>query len=75
MSGQRLISLFGAVVFLLVALVALYRLLHWFPITIGGMHVGQTASFFTFVACAALSMALFGGAFIRSKSHRDTNLG
>ena len=47
-----------ALLLLFVAGVALYRLLFWFPITIGGAQVGQAASFLTFAICAALSVAL-----------------
>ena len=48
-----------ALLLLLLAGVALYRLLFWFPITIGGAEVGQTASLLTFVICAALCLMLF----------------
>ena len=62
MSSNRLASLVGGVVFLILALVSLYRLLFWFPIDIGGAHVGQTASFFAFVISAALCLLMFRGA-------------
>lgn len=65
MSSQRLVSLVGALVFLAIAAVALYRLLFWFPIDIAGHMIGQTASFFTFAACAALSLIMFRGAMAR----------
>lgn len=48
-----------ALLMLFLAAAALYRLLYWFPITIGGADVGQTASFFILVICAALSAMLF----------------
>lgn len=61
MSGHRLATIVGALVFLIIAALALYRLLAGFPITIGGMEVGQTSSFLVFVICAALSLMLFRG--------------
>jgi len=51
----------GGVVFLLIALVGLYRLLFWFPLVIGGWQVGQTWSFFAFVIFTALSIVSFQG--------------
>ncbi len=62
MSSNKFASIVGALVFLALAAGALYRLLVGFPIVIGGMHVGQTASFFALVAFAALSLILFRGA-------------
>ena len=62
MSGQRAASVIGALVFLCLAALALYRLLVGFPIVIGGMEVGQTTSFIAFVAFAALALMLFRGA-------------
>jgi hypothetical protein len=62
MFTHKLVAITGGLVFLVIALVALYRLLFWFPITIGGEPVGQVASFFTLVIFAALSFALFTGA-------------
>jgi hypothetical protein len=61
MSSQRIISLAGAVVLLALAALALYRLLTGFPISIGGVEIGQTSSFFAFAICAALSIMLFVG--------------
>jgi hypothetical protein len=61
MSSNRSLSLAGGLVFLCLAALALYRLLVGFPMTIGGMHIGQTASFFAFVAFAAMSLVLFRG--------------
>jgi len=61
MFSSKMASLTGGVIFLLVALVALYRLLFWFPITIAGQPVGQVATFFVFVVCAALSLIGFQG--------------
>jgi hypothetical protein len=65
MSSSKLAAVTGAFVFLILAAVSLYRLLFWFPITIGGAMVGQTASFFAFVICAALSLIMFRGALRR----------
>lgn len=61
MSSSRTASLIGAIVFLCLAALALYRLMAGFPIVIGGMQVGQTMSFLAFVAFAALSLMLFRG--------------
>jgi len=66
MQNYKLASTVAGIVFLILACASLYRLLVWFPITIGGAHVGQTASFFAFVICAALSLIMFRGAL----SHR-----
>ena len=62
MSSNRAVSLIGALVFLGLAAFALYRLLVGFPITIGGMQIGQTMSFLALVVFAALSLILFRGA-------------
>ena len=51
-----------AILLLVLAAVALYRLLYWFPISIGGAEVGQTTSLLTFVVCVALALMLFRGA-------------
>jgi hypothetical protein len=59
MPWHKFAVLLGALVFLIVAGLSLYRLLFGFPITIGGVQVGQTISFFVFVSCAALSVMLF----------------
>jgi hypothetical protein len=61
MSSSKLFQYVGALVFLLLALVSLYRLLFWFPITIAGEEVGQTTSFFALVIFVALSLMLFRG--------------
>ena len=62
MSSNRTVSIIAALVFLALAAVALYRLLVGFPITVGGMQVGQTTSFIAFVVFVALSLMLFRGA-------------
>jgi hypothetical protein len=61
MSTYRMATLAGAIFFLALAALALYRLLVGFPIMIGGVMVGQVATFFVFVASAALSLILFRG--------------
>lgn len=62
MSSHKVATLIGALTFLALAAVALYRLLVGFPIVVGGMQVGQTTSFIAFVAFAALALMLFRGA-------------
>jgi hypothetical protein len=59
MSSNKLTALVAALVFLALALVSLYRLLFWFPITIGGHAIGQTASFLAFAIFAALTLIMF----------------
>jgi hypothetical protein len=59
MGSRKLVILAAALVFLLVAAGALYRLLIGFPISIGGEEVGQTTTFFVLVISIALSMMLF----------------
>ena len=61
MSTYRMATLAGAIVFLVLAALALYRLIVGFPITIGGVAVGQVATFFVLVISAALSLMLFRG--------------
>lgn len=56
---SRFGSLLAALVFLAIAAIALYRLLFFFPISIGGHEIGQTASFFAFAAFAALTLIMF----------------
>jgi hypothetical protein len=62
MSSHRLATLIGAMVFFAVAAAALYRLLFGFAITVRGVEIGQTSTFFVFVASVALSLILFRGA-------------
>jgi hypothetical protein len=62
MSTNKLATTAGALVLLIVAALALYRLLAGFPISIGGQEIGQTTSFFVFVICTALALMLFRGA-------------
>lgn len=58
---NRAATLIGALVFLAIAAAALYRLLFGFEITLGGMQVGQTSTFFVFVAAAALFLISLRG--------------
>jgi hypothetical protein len=58
---SKLGSLLGGLIFLAIAAIALYRLLFWFPITIGGHEIGQTASFLTCAASAGLALMFFFG--------------
>ena len=58
---HRSASLIAAIVFLALALGSLYRLLVGFPVVIGGVAIGQVATFFAFVICAALALILFRG--------------
>jgi hypothetical protein len=58
MPSNKLAALVGGLVFLALALVSLYRLLFYFPITIGGHFIGQTMSFFGFVIFAALTLIM-----------------
>ncbi len=62
MSSNRFFILVGALAFAALAAASLYRLMVYFPITIGGHMVGQTSSFFAFTICAALSLILFRSA-------------
>ena len=61
MSTNRAASLIGALVFLCLAALALYRLLVGFPIVIGGAEIGQTSTFFALVIFTALALILFMG--------------
>jgi len=56
----------AAVIFLVAACAALYRLMVGFPIVVAGLQIGQTASFFAFVICGALSFICFKAAFVRA---------
>jgi len=59
--SSRLVTSLGAIALLVIAALALYRLLVGFPITIGGQEIGQTTSFLVFVICTALALMLFRG--------------
>jgi hypothetical protein len=62
MATRKLVLSLAALIFLLVALLGLYRLLVWFPISIGGVEIGQVGSFFAIVIGAGLSLMLFSEA-------------
>lgn len=53
--SNKIPNILAALIFLVVALFGFYRLMVGFPISVGGVHIGHTASFFAFVVCAALS--------------------
>jgi len=62
MATRKLVLSLAAILFLLLAVVGLYRFLVWFPITIGGVEIGQVGSFFAIAIGAGLSLALFNEA-------------
>lgn len=62
MASRKLVLSAAALIFLLVAALALYRLMVGFPITIGGMEIGQVGSFFALVVGAGLALMLFNEA-------------
>ena len=59
MGTRKLVLSAAALIFLAVAAASLYRLLVGFPMAIGGMEIGQTATFFVLVCSLALTMMLF----------------
>ena len=61
MPSHRLASLVGALVFLVLALLSLYRLLVGFPMSIGGHEIGQASTFFAFAIFAALTLIMLRG--------------
>lgn len=65
---SKLASFVGGFVFLIIAAISLYRLLFWFPITIGEQRVGQVATFFVFVICGALCLIFFRGGVVSDRS-------
>ena len=65
---SKLGNLLGGIIFVLIAGISLYRLLFWFPIDIGGAHVGQVASFFAFVISAALALILLRTGLVSDRS-------
>lgn len=62
MPSNRLASLVGALVFLVLTLLSLYRLLFGFEMSIGRHEIGQTSTFFALVIFAALTLIMFRGA-------------
>ena len=59
MARYRLFTLVGAIVFLVLAAANLWRIMVGYPITIGGMMVGNAISYFAFAAFIALALMLF----------------
>jgi hypothetical protein len=64
----RLGNLLGGLVFAALAGICLYRLLFWFPITIGNQQVGQVASFLAFVVCTALCLIFVRNGIVSGRS-------
>ncbi|HEU0311081.1 MAG TPA: hypothetical protein VFR36_07680 [Sphingomicrobium sp.] len=62
MATRKLVLTAAALIFLLIAAIGLYRLLVWFPISIGGVEIGQVGSFFAIVVGTGLALALFNEA-------------
>jgi hypothetical protein len=62
MATRKFVLTAAAIIFLLVALAALYRLLVGFPMAIGGVEIGQVGTFFALVIGAGLSLMLFSQA-------------
>ena len=62
MFNSRITSIVAGIVFLVIALCGLYRLIHFFPISIAGVPVHQIPSFFVFAIFTALSIVAFQGA-------------
>jgi hypothetical protein len=62
MASRKLVLSLAAIIFLLVAAGALYRLMVGFPITIGGVAIGQVGTFFALVIGAGLALMLFSEA-------------
>lgn len=62
MATRKFVLMTAALIFLLFAAAGLYRLLVWFPMSIGGMEIGQVGSFFAIVIGAGLSLMLFNEA-------------
>ena len=67
MTSNRVANLVGGIIFLIIAAVCLYRLLFWFPITIGSERVGQVATFFALAISAALCLIFLRGASARDR--------
>jgi hypothetical protein len=57
--SNKLLMVVAGVVLLIASAAGFYRLMVGFPIVVGGVMIGQTASFFTFVIGAALSFICF----------------
>jgi len=61
MTLRKIGAVLTGIIFLIVALLALYRLIHYYPIQIAGIQVYNTATFFVFVISAALCIIAFQG--------------
>lgn len=61
MSSHRIATLIGGIIFLIMAGLALFRLLFGFGLVIGGITPGATSTFFAFVISAALALMLLRG--------------
>lgn len=59
MTARNLTRHAAALLLMAFAAVCLWRLLVGFPVTIAGLAIGQVATFFAFVICFGLSLALF----------------
>ena len=64
--SNKFTNILAAFPFLAGACAGLYRLIVGFPIIVGGVPIGQTASFLTFVICTALSFIFFKAAAVRA---------
>ena len=63
--SNKVSNILAAFIFFAGACAGFYRLMFGFPIVISGVPVGQTASFFTFVICIALSIIFLRAALVR----------
>lgn len=61
MTIRKIGAMLTGVIFLVVALAALYRLIHYYPIQIAGIQVYNLPTFFVFVISAALCIIAFQG--------------
>ena len=64
---SKFANLAAGIIFAIVAGVCLYRLLFWFPITVGGQQVGQAATFLALAISVALAMVFLKGGIARSE--------
>ena len=64
---SKFANLAAGIIFAAVAGASLYRLLYWFPITIGGQQVGQAATFFALAISVALAMVFLKGGLARGE--------
>ena len=62
MGTRKVVLSAAAIIFLLVAAAALYRLLVGFSLSIGNQEIGQAATFFVLAISLALTMMLFSEA-------------